>query len=139
MGAAGQLHDMTPGILPSGAFWITQIPMKAFQVNKDRTFAHLKLKRLPLTDTFQFERAEAVSCQVNVNIRWRSSSPRVDRGDGPGADPESPGAFAGRFRDARATGRVRAAETGFGFESGQLTSDAFYANMGDMVNGVFNV
>lgn len=138
-GSGSQLHDLTPGILPSGAFWVVQIPMRSFRINKDRTFAHLRLKRLPLMDTFEFGGTSPIAAHVNVNVYWHATGDHVARGGGPEADPESPGAFAGRFADARAHGRVAASETGFGMQSGQLTSDTFYANMGDMVNGVFNV
>lgn len=61
----------------------------------------------------------------------------MQRGEGAAADPTSPAAFLGQFAEARCSGRASAVETGFSFETGKLTADDFFAEIGDERNGIF--
>ncbi|MGI9623570.1 MAG: hypothetical protein ACR2PK_12100 [Acidimicrobiales bacterium] len=135
-GAAGQVHDLTPGVLPNGVFWTSAIPVNSFHVGPNR--AQLRLRRLPVCDSFFFGSGEGVSAQVSCNVKWEATTNRQDRGEGSSAAPDTPGAFTGKFSDANCTARVRGRETGFAFKPNDpLDASGFYANFGEQRNGVF--
>jgi len=135
--SGSQVHDLSPGILPNGLFWTAQLPNDAFEVRDNGRVARLTLQAFPLVDTFVFGGTLAISAQVNINLRWSAISDPVRRGEGTEVDPTSPAAFIGRFAEARCTGRVSGVETGFSFETGELTAAEFFAEMGRERNGVF--
>ena len=136
-GPQGQVHDLSPGILPNGLFWTAQIPRDAFDVHRDGRVARLRLRELPLVDTFVFGGPLAIAAQVNIDVLWRATSDPIERGAGAGVDPTSPAAFIGHFAEASCSGRVSGVETGFSFKTGELTADDFFAEMGRERNGVF--
>jgi hypothetical protein len=134
-GSQVQVHDLSPGTLPNGLFWTAQLPQDAFDVHRDGRVARLRLRELPLVDTLVFGGSLAISAQVNIDVLWRATSDPVERGKG--VDPTSPAAFTGHFATASCSGRVSGVETGFSFKTGELTADAFFAEMGRERNGVF--
>lgn len=135
-GAAGQVHDFTPGVLPNGVFWTMAIPMNAFDVYRGR--ARLRLADIPLCDSFVFGQCSGVASQVSVNVQWNAISGRVDRGAGAAADPLTPAAFAGSFSDATCEAVVKGNQTGFSFRSPRpLDASGFFAEFGEQANGVF--
>lgn len=135
-GPEGQVHDLTPGVLPNGLFWTTAIPTSAFEVGKRG--ARLRLRKLPLCDSFFFGSGEGVNAQASMTIKWTATTDRIARGMGTDVPPEAPGAFKGRFSDADCVATVRGRETGFGFKTeSKLDASAFYANFGEQANGVF--
>jgi hypothetical protein len=136
-GPQGQVHDLSPGTLPNGLFWTMQLPQDAFEVHRDGRVARLRLRVLPLVDTFVFGGSLAIAAQVNIDVLWRATSDPVERGKGAAVDPKSPAAFTGHFAEASCSGRVSGVETGFSFKTGELTADAFFAEMGRERNGVF--
>jgi hypothetical protein len=136
-GPQGQVHDLSPGTLPNGLFWTTQLPQDAFNVHDDGRVARLRLREQPLVDTFVFGGSLAIAAQVNIDVLWRATSDPVERGAGKGVDPTSPAAFTGHFAEASCSSRVSGVETGFSFKTGELTADAFFAEMGRERNGVF--
>ena len=135
-GAAGQVHDFNPGILPNGLFWTMSIPAGSFSVSKDGRRARLRIKNLCMPDTFFFSNNVSVSAEIDVDVTWNATSRPFRRGTG-NSDPTQWDAFLGDFRDAHAQGRASARETGFSFESGKLDSSGFYGSMGPERNGVF--
>lgn len=128
---------MTPGILPNGLFWTMELPQDVFDVHHDGRVARLRLRELPLVDTFVFGGSLAIAAQVNVDVRWEATSDPIERGAGAGVDPTDRAAFIGHFAEASCTGRISGVETGFSFKTGELTADAFFAEMGRERNGVF--
>ena len=111
------------------------IPESAFHVN--RHGATLRLSDIPLCDSFFFGNCQGVASQVSTTVRWHATGSRVDRGEGAGADPESPGAFSGSFSDANCQSTVSGVETGFSFETnGELDASGFFAEFGEQANGV---
>lgn len=135
-GAAGQVHDFTPGVLPNGVFWTMAIPVNAFQVGRRR--ARLRLTDIPLCDSFVFGQCEGVASQVSTTVHWRATAGRVDRGGGAAADPLSPAAFSGSFSDATCEAQVKGNQTGFSFKSSRpLDASGFFAEFGEQSNGVF--
>jgi hypothetical protein len=138
-GSGSRVHDLNPGTLPNGLFWTMQLPQDAFEVHDDGRVARLKLRELPLVETFQFPGSLGIlaSVQVNIDVLWRATSNPVERGQGAAVDPTSPAAFIGHFAEASCSGRVSGVETGFSFKTGELTADAFFAEMGRERNGVF--
>jgi len=135
--SGSQVHDMTPGILPNGLFWTTQLPNDAFEVHDNGRVARLRRQEQPLVETFQFGGSLAIAAQVNIDVLWHATSAPVQRGTGASANPTSPEAFTGQFAEARCTGRVSGIETGFSFKTSQLTTADFFAEMGQEQNGVF--
>jgi hypothetical protein len=136
-GSQVQVHDLSPGTLPNGLFWTIQLPQDAFEVHRDGRVAQLRLRALPLVDTFVFGGSLAIAAQVNIDVLWRAISDPVELGKGGAVDPTSPAAFTGHFAEASCRGRVSGVETGFSFKTGELSADAFFAEMGRERNGVF--
>ena len=136
-GSGSRVHDLNPGTLPNGLFWTAQLPQGAFDVHDDGRVARLRLRELPLVDTFVFAGPLAISAQVNIDVHWRATSEPITRGKGADVAPTSPAAFIGHFAEASCSGRVSGVETGFSFKTGELTADAFFAEMGRERNGVF--
>ena len=128
---------MTPGITPNGLLWTMELPQDAFDVPDDGRDARLRLRELPLVDTFVFGGPLAIAAQVNIDVLWRATSDPIKRGKGADVDPESPAAFIGHFAEASCSGRVSGVETGFSFKTGELTAAGFFAEMGRERNGVF--
>lgn len=99
--------------------------------------AELKLKHLPMPDTFVFANNVSVSGAVDVHLKWRAIGPRVKRGKGTDVPPDDWAAFEGHFADAACRGRIGGVETGFWFKTGLLTEEDFYASLGPQKNGAF--
>lgn len=113
------------------------IPRDSFQVRKDGREARLRVRNLPMPDTFFFSNNVCVAGQIDLDITWSAIAAPVLRGGGTSVPASDPGAFLGEFSDARCTGRAGGAETGFNFRTGELTADDFFAEMGHERNGVF--
>jgi hypothetical protein len=135
--SGSQVHDLGPGILPSGLFWTMQLPAHAFDVFIDGRVAKLKLRTHPLVDTFVLGGPLAIAAQVDIDVFWTATSEPIERGEGAAADPVSPAAFTGHFAEAFCSGRVRGVETSFSFETNVLTATDFFAEIGRERNGVF--
>ena len=128
---------MNPGVLLNGLFWTMELPDDSFYVSRDGSHASLNLHGLPLANTLVFAGDRAIASSVDVSIEWNATSSRVRRGLGRSVPSDDPGAFIGRFADAECTGVVQGRQTGFSFETGDLSSDTFFAEMGQERNGVF--
>lgn len=114
-----------------------QIPRHAFVTSGRGQDARLILRGLPLVDTFEFGGSLAIPAQVDIDVHWQATGEFIERGQGKEADPTSPAAFTGNFAEAECTGWVSGVETGFSFETGQLTATDFFAEMGQQRNGAF--
>lgn len=134
---AEQIHDMNPGVLLNGLFWTTELPAGSFRVSGGGTRARLSVKGVALANTLVFAGDRAIASSVDVDVEWRAIGPRETRGLGTTVPPEDQGAFLGLFSEAHCSGTVSGRQTGFSFETGTLTSDTFYAQMGPQRNGVF--
>lgn len=128
---------MTPGIMPNGLFWTMRIPDRSFRVRRNGKSARLRLKKLPLVETFVFNGPLAIASQAEIFVHWRAASDFVERGFGNTVPPDDQGAFKGHFADSMCTGYVSGWETGFAFGTEELSSDTFYASQGYEKNGVF--
>jgi hypothetical protein len=106
-------------------------------VRADGRIARLKLREQPMVDTFEFGGPLAIAAQVNIDLVWQATSEPIKRGKGAAVDPTSPAAFIGYFAESSCNGRVSGLETGFAFETGLLTTTAFFAEMGRERNGSF--
>ena len=95
-------------------------------------------RHVPVIDSFQFLAPTAVPAEVNFTLRWKATGPPDTRGLGSSVPPTDPGAFRGRFFDARTTGSFSGSELGFSFHSNLgVSSDLGYAEMGFERNGIF--
>jgi hypothetical protein len=130
------VHDFNPGILPSGLFWVVQLPRDAFTVSHDGRRASLEAADVCVLDSFQFLGPNSVAASVSFKVRWEATGPRERRGSGAAVPATDPAAFLGRFAPARATGSFSGSEVGFGF-TGRGTTDATFAELGPERNGVF--
>lgn len=113
------------------------IPRNAFKVYKGGRMARLRVRDLPMPDTFLFANNVSVAGQIDVDVKWQATSAPVPRGNGNGVSPDDPSAFLGELAEARCKGRAGGAETGFSFRTGELTADGFFAELGRETNGVF--
>jgi len=128
---------MNPGVLLNGLFWTTELPAGAFRVSGGGTRAALDVSSVALANTLVFAGDRAIASSVDVSVEWKATGPRELRGFGTDVPPDDQGAFLGLFAEASCSGTVSGRQTGFSFETGPLTSDTFFAQMGPERNGVF--
>ena len=114
-----------------------EIPRNSFQTMRNGRAARLRVKDLPIPDTFFFANNVSISAQIDVDVEWHAISPPVTRGNGLDATEPFWDKFIGEFADADCSGHGGGSETGFNFKTGKLTSDGFYASIGYQRNGVF--
>jgi hypothetical protein len=62
--------------------------------------AVLRVRNLPVIDTFQFLGASDTPALVDFRVEWRASGPAVPRGQGGAVDPTDPAAFLGQIAPA---------------------------------------
>ena len=133
-----QVHDFNAGILPSGLFWVVELPEDAFRVSHDGRRATLDADDVCVIDSFQIFAPGGVPATVSFTVRWEATGPRELRGKGLTVPPTDPAAFLGRFATARATASISGAEIGFSFRSNPgVNSDRGFAELGPERNGVF--
>jgi hypothetical protein len=132
------VHDFNPGILPSGLFWVVQLPRDAFTVSHDGRRASLEAEDVCVLDSFQFLGQGSVAASVSFTVRWQATGRRERRGSGTAVPATDPAAFLGRFAAARATGVFAGSEVGFSF-AGRGDTDDTFAELGPERNGVFLV
>ena len=113
------------------------IPSHSFRVRRRGRIARLRLRNLPVPDTFFFGNNVSIAGEIDVDIIWRATSEKVTRGKGTSVPPDDFGAFRGEFRDARCIGWAGGRETGFRFKTGRLTEAGFFAQLGRERNGAF--
>jgi len=130
------VHDFNPGILPSGLFWVVQLPRDAFTVSHDGRRATLEAEDVCVLDSFQFLGPNSVAVSVSFKVRWQATGPPERRGSGTAVPATDPAAFLGRFAAARATGVFSGSEVGFSF-TGRGDTDDTFAELGPERNGVF--
>lgn len=135
LGAGSQVHDLQPGISPNDLFWVAEIPDDSFGSNASH--AGLRLRNLPLVDTFTFFGPTNVSAGVDIDLVWNAIGPPHERGKGTDVDPKDPAAFSGQFSEANCYGYVRGHEIGFSFQTKRLDSSGYYAQLGRERNGSF--
>ena len=123
--------------MPNGLFWTMAIPDEDFSIHRDGRKAVLHSHNLPVPDTFFFANNVSVAAEISANVTWRASGPPVARGKGSSVPPTDWAAFEGHFRDARASGFAKGAETGFYFSTAKMDSSGFYASIGPEKNGVY--
>jgi hypothetical protein len=101
--------------------------------------AVLRVKNLPLIDTFQFFGPSDTPGLVDFRIEWEATGPPVARGQGGAVEPTDPAAFLGDIAPAVSIGSFSGEEIGFAFESNGAASSSprGYAQIGRERNGVF--
>lgn len=132
------MHDLNGGVAQSGLFWTVQLPDDALTVSSDGKEATLKMKDLPVVDSFEFGGQNIVPAIASFEIKWTASGPKETRGSGKSVTPDNPAAFSGEFYPAKATGTFSGSISGFSFKSepGANTDDS-YATLGTEKNGSF--
>lgn len=134
-GPESQVHDFQPGLSSNGLFWVTEVAPGGFGLSNEH--AGLRLRNLPLVDSFVFLGPTNVSASVDVDLVWRRTGYHRERGKGNEVDSTDPAAFLGRIAEADCYGYVSGREIGFSFKTGRLTSSTYYAQIGEQRNGVF--
>ncbi len=134
-GPESQVHDFQPGLSTNNLFWVTELAPGSFGLGGNH--AGLRLRDLPLIDSFVFLGPTQVSASVDVDLVWRRTGHHRERGKGTDVDPTDPAAFLGRIAEAECYGYVSGREIGFSFRTGRLSSASYYAQIGEQRNGVF--
>jgi hypothetical protein len=132
-----QAHDFNGGILASGFFWTVPVPDDALSVSRDGRSATLEAHVVPVIDSFQFFSPNQTPASVSFRIEWRATGPFVRRGSGATVPPTDSAAVRGDIAVARSTARFSGEELGFAFGSDEASTDAGYAQLGAIRNGVF--
>jgi hypothetical protein len=101
--------------------------------------AVLRVRDLPVIDTFQFFGPSDTPALVDFRIEWTATGPLTPRGAGTGVPATDPRAWLGEIAPAVSTGSFSGREIGFEFESnrGTSTSPRGWAQIGRVRNGVF--
>jgi hypothetical protein len=107
-------------------------------VSSDGKQATLKMKDLPVVDSYEFGGQNIVPAVASFEIKWTAGGPQETRGSGKAVTPDNPAAFSGKFYPAKATGTFSGSMSGFSFKSvaGADTNDS-YATLGTEKNGSF--
>jgi hypothetical protein len=101
--------------------------------------AVLRVRDLPVIDTFQFFGPSDTPALVDFRIEWTATGPLTPRGAGIAVPATDPRAWLGEIAPAVSTGSFAGREIGFEFESnrGASTSPQGWAQIGRVRNGVF--
>lgn len=138
-----QLHDFSPGILPSGVFWIVKVPDSAVQITDDTLTIHLE--NVPEIDAFTFPPAlgngivpfSTSPVKVSFDITYMKTGNRR-RVRPTSHDPLSPFSWAGEMWDATNSGTFSMAyDDGTFSASGSFSSNGNFGEMGTERNGSF--
>jgi hypothetical protein len=81
------VHDFNGGIMPSGLFWLVELPADAFTVAGNGRLALLRARDVPVLDSFQLFSDNVVPALVSFDFRWETTGPAVDRGKGKTVPP----------------------------------------------------
>jgi hypothetical protein len=137
-GSGSQVHDNNGGILASGLFWTLPIADEALSVSRDGRRAVLRVRDIPVIDSFQFLGSQQTPASVSFRIEWRATGAFVQRGSGSAVPQTDEAAFLGRFAEARSTASFEGSEFGFSFRSDPgVSTDSGWAEMGRERNGAF--
>jgi hypothetical protein len=103
--------------------------------------AVLRVRNLPVIDTFQFFGPSDTPALVDFRVEWRASGPAVARGEGDSVPPTDPAAFLGQIAPGLSTISCSGEEIGFEFD-GRARTDLpdelrGWAQIGTHRNGVF--
>ena len=131
------MHDYNLGIPPSGLFWTTAVRPDELHVDPDARWAVLDVRRMVVSDSFQFFATTVQPAEVRFTVTWEATGDFVARGAGATADPTAPNAFLGAIAPAFSQGAYSGAQLGFAFESVTATSDRGWAQIGTERNGAF--
>ena len=113
------------------------IPEHAFQIRANGRGARLRMRNIPMPDTFFYANNVSVAAEIDVDVTWKATSGVQERGKGTDVPSNSPEAYLGEMRDASCVGSAAARQTGFNMETGRLTEEGFFAQLGHSRNGVF--
>ena len=74
VGLANQIHDYSPGIPPSGLFWLVSAPHDAVQVHLGSGTASVQMTDVPVLDAHDIKNAltggPTVPATVSFDIEW---------------------------------------------------------------------
>jgi hypothetical protein len=135
-----QIHDLNPGILPSGLFWTIEIPSDGIQVNLGKGVASMKADNVPIDDYGNIGNAlfgggpAPIPGSVSFTVTWGGVNERLNIRN---TDPVF-GGFAGEFIRNAAQMEWTATVGDFLFVSDPLaTSSSSFAEIGHERNGSF--
>lgn len=115
-----------------------EAPRRAFAVSDDGRRARLRIRDLPVIDSFVILGADTTPAVVNLDIEWTPTEEPQRRGQGASVDDTDPAAFTGDFATAEATGSFWGSQLGFAFRSDdEATTEAGFAEFGTQRNGVY--
>jgi hypothetical protein len=139
------LHDFSPGILPSGLFWIVKVPDRAVQISPDGSSLHIHLEQIPEIDAFTFPPGlgngitlfPVVPATVSFDVTYTKTGNQ--RHIQPTSrDPLSPFNWEGEMWDATNSGRFSVTYADGSFSaSGSFSSSGNFGEMGTERNGSF--
>jgi hypothetical protein len=131
------LHDLNPGILPSGLFWTIEIPEESIKVNFGKGRASMEALDVPILDYGSGDPlfGDPISSgHVSFKVTWSGVNERLKIRN---TDPIY-GGFAGTFIRNTAQMEWTATAGDFTFVSAPLaTSSSSFAEIGHERNGIF--
>jgi hypothetical protein len=139
------LHDFSPGILPSGLFWIVKVPDSAVQISPDGSSLHIHLEQVPEIDAHTFPPGAgngitpfpAIPATASFDVTYIKGGNR--RHIRPASrDPLSPFNWEGEMWDATNSGTFTVTYADGSFSaSGSFSSSSNFGEMGTERNGSF--
>jgi hypothetical protein len=127
------LHDLNPGILPSGLFWTIEIPGAGIHVNLGHGSASMQADDVPIFDDIYGDPPPTPG-SVSFTVVWSGVDERLKIHN----DDPVYGGFAGTFIRNTAQMEWTATVGDFTFVSAPLaTSSSSFAEIGHERNGIF--
>lgn len=115
-----------------------EFPEDAVTLSDDNRRIRLRVRDLPVIDSFQFFGPNEAPASVSFDIEWRATGPVTAVGQGAAVPPTDPGAFLGRHTDAFSSGTFAGTGLGFRFRSdGRASTEGGYGEIVRERNGVF--
>lgn len=139
-----QLHDFSPGVLPSGLFWIVKVPESAVTITDDTL--HIHLENVPEVDAFHFPPAVGngispiplAPVKVSFDVTYTKTPGTGHRVFATSHDPLSPFRWAGKMWQATNSGTFSVTYDDGSFSaSGNFSSQGNFGEMGTERNGSF--
>jgi hypothetical protein len=132
-----QVHDLNPGILENGLFWVVRIPDASVDANPGAGRARMLVKDLEVEDYGNLENAlldgPSVPATVSFDCRWFAPT-AITRYRNAAVDQQ----FVAQFRETTAGVEWSVKEEGFEFTSdAAATSVPVIAEVGHERNGAF--
>jgi hypothetical protein len=130
---ANQIHDLHPGIAPSGLYWVVPVPEGGLTISADGKTFTLEMQNVRVVDQPRWPALDSVATPARMTFKmvWKSTGEPVKYDD-----PSKHFRFTGTRASCQLEAQVSVPSISFSWKSDPLdTSSSAFAIVGDEVNG----